>query len=312
MKIYTEIGSKDRLFEMMQRVNKVMLSEGFGQQDTPNVLDVAFKKLLDKDLHIMHSDTQSGENESYVKLKCVDDDGNSITFDFKMSARQGDLDGVYSVDNTSLIEFTFDESSRGRSIKMGESELSEFNQQHNSELTDAVSEFADFNNEEPEIDEEYQDAVNTIDSYQFGDELNESEDNYPDPIGKVFKPKTDYPIKKKKRQLSVSIAENDGGEALEGGLGDDKSPSEFSVEQVTKGLGVEMEHTNNPMEAMEIVLDHLSEDSEYYTTKETPEASAQANAANDASAGDETNNNDTEMTNMLLGFKPMNVGDVVD
>ena len=51
-------------------------------------------------------------------------------------------------------------------------------------------------------------------------------------------------------------------------------------------------------------MDHLSEDPEYYTQKDTPEASAQAGASADASG-------DKEMTDRLLGYKPHNVGDEV-
>jgi len=94
------------------------------------------------------------------------------------------------------------------------------------------------------------------------------------------------------------------GEILQGGIGDGKSPLEFDVDQVIKGLEVEKEHTENPMIALEIVMDHLTEDPEYYTEKNTPEASAQAGASGDA--------NDKELTDNLLGFKPHNVGDDVD
>jgi hypothetical protein len=121
------------------------------------------------------------------------------------------------------------------------------------------------------------------------------------------------------------------GEIIQGGKGDGKSLLEFDPDQVTKGLEVEKEHTDDPLVAIEIVLDHLTENPEYYTVKDTPQDSAQAEAAKDAEEGNEENgltnpdmdmgspvefakkfNNepdDKEMTDVLLGYEPKNVGD---
>ena len=95
------------------------------------------------------------------------------------------------------------------------------------------------------------------------------------------------------------------GEILKGGKGDGKSPVEFNGDQIMKGMEVEKEHTDDPMAAIEIVLDHLTEDPEYYTQKETPEASAQFGASKDAPKDD-------DMEDVLLGFKPHNVGDEIE
>ena len=135
------------------------------------------------------------------------------------------------------------------------------------------------------------------------------------------------------------------GEILQGGKGDGKSPLEFDPDQVLKGLEVEKEHTDDPLAAIEIVMDHLSEDPEYYTQKDSPEASAQAGASADVGGEEKSDvekenpmlypdgwkemdgmfmnkNNpmykkmhgieDKETTDMLLGFKPHNVGDDIE
>jgi len=101
------------------------------------------------------------------------------------------------------------------------------------------------------------------------------------------------------------------GEVLIGGKGDGKSPLEFDADQVIKGLEVEKEHTDDPLVAIEVVLDHLSETPDYYTVKDTPQDSAQAEAAKDAEGENipEENNDDEEMTDILLGYEPKNVGD---
>ena len=101
----------------------------------------------------------------------------------------------------------------------------------------------------------------------------------------------------------------DTGEVLHGGIGDGKLPEDFDKEQVLLGMTVEMEHSDNPMIALEIVLDHLTEDPEYYTTSENPESSAQYNASMKAKSFG--NDEDAELTNELLGYKPRNVGEEV-
>lgn len=63
---------------------------------------------------------------------------------------------------------------------------------------------------------------------------------------------------------------------MQGGLADDKTPQDFDPQAVVKGLVVELEHVckeahellkQNPdaiHKAMEIAMDHLTEDPEYY------------------------------------------------
>jgi len=100
------------------------------------------------------------------------------------------------------------------------------------------------------------------------------------------------------------------GDILQGGVGAGKSPLEFDMDQVIKGLDVEKEHSQNPLIALAVTIDHLSENPDYYTVKDTPQDSAQAEAAKDAEEGGEENNsNDEEMTDVLLGYEPKNVGD---
>ena len=104
------------------------------------------------------------------------------------------------------------------------------------------------------------------------------------------------------------------GDVLRGGLGDDKSPLEFDPEQILLGIEVEKEHTNDPLVAIEIAMDHLSEDPEYYTRKDDPEASAQDGAARDAEEKEEApeEKSDDEMADVLLGYEPKNVGEKFD
>lgn len=98
------------------------------------------------------------------------------------------------------------------------------------------------------------------------------------------------------------------GNVLQGGLGDDKEVGQFCPIQVAKGVEVEMEHTDNPLIAVEIVMDHLTEDPMYYgESDEDPEAASMAGAQNDVEKQE-----DEELTDELLGYKSLNVGDGVN
>jgi len=51
---------------------------------------------------------------------------------------------------------------------------------------------------------------------------------------------------------------------LPGGLADDKRPDQFDAMELARGVKVELEHTGNRNTAMEIAMDHLTEDPKYY------------------------------------------------
>lgn len=67
-------------------------------------------------------------------------------------------------------------------------------------------------------------------------------------------------------------------EFLHGGEGDSSRPADFDIEQLEKGIEVELEHTDNPMVAREIAMDHLMEDPKYYDYLEEMEAQFDQNA----------------------------------
>lgn len=51
---------------------------------------------------------------------------------------------------------------------------------------------------------------------------------------------------------------------LPGGAADNKSPESFDRTQLKKGMTHELEHTIDPEIALEIAMDHLTEDPNYY------------------------------------------------
>ena len=90
------------------------------------------------------------------------------------------------------------------------------------------------------------------------------------------------------------------GEKLVGGKGDEETEASFNVEQIKKGLRVEMEHTNDPLIALEIVYDHLTESETYYDELEKMESNFENNNEKQS---------DEELINSLMGWWPKNVGD---
>lgn len=175
MKVFKPIGSKDRLVEIFQNVNKVKLNEGLYEVSSPNLnaesaLDMAFNQLKNNALDIQHSSTQATGEENYVELLATDKQGNNITFVFKIQSTEGDQEGVFSVNSVTLNSFSFDSASGDETIDLAEEGLNRFNQQHAQELVDVVSNYADV--EEP-AETEVQEAIELIDaikqqSYPFG------------------------------------------------------------------------------------------------------------------------------------------------
>jgi hypothetical protein len=64
-------------------------------------------------------------------------------------------------------------------------------------------------------------------------------------------------------QLSLQLPST-WRDRLKGGLADKKTPADFDKESLLEGMRIELEHTDDPLIALEIAMDHLTEDSEYY------------------------------------------------
>lgn len=52
---------------------------------------------------------------------------------------------------------------------------------------------------------------------------------------------------------------------ISGGKGDKSKPEDFDKKELIVGIYVEREHTSDPKTAIEISIDHLSENPKYYT-----------------------------------------------
>lgn len=104
------------------------------------------------------------------------------------------------------------------------------------------------------------------------------------------------------------IQDKEVGNQIDGGLADEKDPIDFNPQQIMIGMGVEMEHTDDPKIALEITMDHLIEIPDYYTRLNKMEAEAKAENS-DSVDEMKDGEKDEELTDELLGYKSHNVGD---
>lgn len=74
------------------------------------------------------------------------------------------------------------------------------------------------------------------------------------------------------RDREVDYSMTEGEDQIPGGKADKKQPSDFPREALKAGIKIEMEHTDDPLIAMEIAMDHLIEDLDYYTKLKKMEA----------------------------------------
>jgi len=72
----------------------------------------------------------------------------------------------------------------------------------------------------------------------------------------------DYLSDDEKEDLEEIIDEHE--DKIPGGKADNSDPEDFDIDQIAKGIKVEMEHTDDPEKALEIAMDHLTELDDYY------------------------------------------------
>lgn len=75
----------------------------------------------------------------------------------------------------------------------------------------------------------------------------------------------------RKRRWFIGAIRTSLENQLEGGTADEDKPENFDIKSLLKGILVELEHTGNPLMAMEIAMDHLAEHPEYYDAHEIME-----------------------------------------
>ena len=187
-------NTKQRLFEMTEKVNKIKINENLTQ--TVNLLDYAIKNLIAGALQPEKGGSnntilQSEEGESFITIDGSDMNNNNYHFRFKILG-EDEGDASYTVTDVNLIEFSFTKENENLNVELAENspELDDFNKEHGAELYDALEEYIgdsvgmkkDLNNkeksEEPTNDEknidslkETEDPLNNLDIKQKSQEL---------------------------------------------------------------------------------------------------------------------------------------------
>jgi hypothetical protein len=294
MKVFNKVGSKERLIEMFEKVNKTKVKEKvivegkkketineWGIKVKPSRVNESFDSPEDKDKEYLDKtvDTNVDQQTKY-------DDGTRYPVeeplkvaDPSLEKMKGDDKPIAAPKSDMFEDDDQDIADKDEPINVGDVEP-----EPNDGEADFVS--AEIGDETPD------DAVDAMDS----DEI-----STPDEI--------------------------------EGGLGDDASVTDYDPDQISKGIKVEMEHTDDPKIALEITLDHLAEDPQYYGAgDEDPEAAAMAGAQADAEAdaiepSDEEGKEkeilwgkldtigdmgDGEIEDLEFEFEPKNVGEDFD
>ena len=170
MKIHNPIGSKERFLEMFQGVNKVNLNEvatGVMQSGTQLVVK-AFEELKTKQAQIKQTNTQTINDENFIEIITNDQDGNEITFIFKINSTEGDQDGVFNIGDVVLTEFKIKSATLNVEMPENMQAVQDFNASHGDEIMDVVGEYANFETDNVSVDDEvYNEAVKLIDKVPF-------------------------------------------------------------------------------------------------------------------------------------------------
>lgn len=172
MKIYNSVGSKERLVEMFQKVNKINLNEDMLRG---NVIENEFNALKNNELNIKQTNNQAKGNQNIIEIVATDREGGEITFRFRVTGNQNDQDGVVVIDNAELMGFNYKSRAYQMEIPEGMNSLVDFNRKFGSEIADVVGDFADFSTSQAS-DELYEDAINLIDGIKV-DEINQEFDD---------------------------------------------------------------------------------------------------------------------------------------
>ena len=186
MKILTQVGSKERFVEIVQRVNKVKLNENVfaSSGGNNNLAKHSFDELVNGTLKIQETNSETNDNETFVEIVGRDNGGNIAIFKFKVTSTDGDQEGVINVDSATLINFQF-KGNFNTDMSEEDNAIRQLNAERGGEMVDVVSKYVgekDNAPEEIENDSLYEDAIKLIDKvpYNKGTEIMKTNAAYAD------------------------------------------------------------------------------------------------------------------------------------
>ena len=314
MRVYKKSGTKERLFEMFENVNKVKLTEnyevifsdGVKQKDNFNRYDQAIDFVKDKifsnpklreiaiysDTDGFHSTTQEdklvswwGDGSYWDNVSKKNPELLNKKLDISDAEKEGNMEESFDSPKEK------DEKYLDKTVGTEDSQVSKYDDgtrypvEKELKVKDPsleklkgddapIEECADCDDDEPK---EYNDGIG---DGTPADDQDVADEDEPVNVGDVEPEDNDGDSDVEGGEEEGEIAADMGFEdSIEGGLADDAMPSDFDPEQIAKGIKVEMEHTEDPHKALEIAMDHLTEISDYYDRLEAMEAEAKGDDA---------------------------------
>lgn len=166
MRVFKEIGSKDRFVEMFQNVNKMKLNEDVDTGlESNQILQDTYSKFKSGDIKIDHTSTYIEDEETYVEVECSIDNVK-CKFIFNIIFDESDQDDVFNVSEVKLIKFEY--NSQDTSFTLEGNNLDEFNKNYSGEFYELIKNYIDVDDDAPEIDETYEELAKKIDSFPYG------------------------------------------------------------------------------------------------------------------------------------------------
>jgi len=184
MKVHNPSGSKERLFEMFGAVAKVKINEGMVSPAVKQILTVAFEKLKSGALKAEQGGSVEAKMlDNYVGINGYDRDRNMYNFNFKITGEEGDQDGVEMVNDVYLEKFYYQNPRGIKMVELDENELQEFNQEHGTDLFDAIEEYIDIQPKETPDDTVEVDMDENIEVKPDSDPFGGARQKYQDGMG---------------------------------------------------------------------------------------------------------------------------------
>jgi len=226
MEIYNKPGSKERLFEMMNGVNKTQINE-MVTPETNQIVSMAFEKLRSGALRADKGGSdksvmQALDDATYVGINGTDKEGNVYNFNFKITGTEGDQDGVTNVNDIILEKFFYQNNQGQKLVDLDQNDLSQFNSANSSKFFDVVDKYVDIDIQTGDEMEGMDETINIEikpDSQPFGGSKEEFQDGsgYADekptnPELRVHAPELDNYVKEEEIETDKAPVENDGDE----------------------------------------------------------------------------------------------------
>lgn len=149
MNLKKRINAKLKLFELLNKLNNVVISEKFGINE-----DIYAKLLTSIDVlktgglltqngGTYTAKTQDDDDGYYVEISGKDKNGNEYGFKFRIHIDEGFDDDTIQVLGDEIIEFQFNSNDDEEMIKMDETDLNILNKEMTINYFDIISNYID-------------------------------------------------------------------------------------------------------------------------------------------------------------------------